>query len=151
MKHPGCSPYSIDEAKDMAHDALSLHIKGMLQDAARFFAVRGCTQKLCYWTGGIQPSAYYAAILLNTSTLTGFRCAFQRSSLACMYSQLSGDVFVALPILTAISGLIAALQLISADKVFRVTPKCLAASVTVKPNGLITSSLRGRLGAGMKI
>ena len=46
-----------------------------------------------------------------------------------MYSQLSGDVFVALPILTAISGLIAALQLISADKVFRVTPKCLAAHV----------------------
>jgi hypothetical protein len=95
---------------------------------------------------GLSGHSFYAtadgAILLNTSTLAGFRCAFQRSSLACMYSQLSGDVFVALPILTAISGLIAALQLISADKVFRVTPKCLAVSVTVKRSGLMTSSLR---------
>ena len=32
---PGCitAGSSIDEAKDMAHDALSLHIKGMLEDA----------------------------------------------------------------------------------------------------------------------
>jgi len=31
---PGCitAGSSIDEAKDMAHDALSLHIKGMLED-----------------------------------------------------------------------------------------------------------------------
>jgi len=57
-----------------------------------------------------------------------------------MYNQLSGDVLVALLILTAISGLIDALQLINADKVFRVTPKRFAASVTVKPRGLITSS-----------
>jgi hypothetical protein len=57
-----------------------------------------------------------------------------------MYSQLSGDVFVALPILTAISGLIDDLQLINSDKVFRVTPNRFAASVTVKPRGLITSS-----------
>ncbi|MBL7174855.1 MAG: type II toxin-antitoxin system HicB family antitoxin [Desulfobacteraceae bacterium] len=32
---PGCitAGSSIDEAKDMAHDALSLHIKGMLEDS----------------------------------------------------------------------------------------------------------------------
>jgi len=33
---PGCitAGSSIDEAKDMAHDALSLHIKGMMEDGA---------------------------------------------------------------------------------------------------------------------
>jgi predicted RNase H-like HicB family nuclease len=32
--YPGCvtGSQSIDEAKDMAHDALALHVKGMLQD-----------------------------------------------------------------------------------------------------------------------
>ena len=57
-----------------------------------------------------------------------------------MYNQLSGDFFVALATLTAISGLIDALQLINADRVFRVTPKRFAASVTVKSCGLIISS-----------
>jgi hypothetical protein len=57
-----------------------------------------------------------------------------------MYNQLSGDVFVALLTLTAISGLIDALQLVKADSAFRLTPKRFAASVTVKPRGLITSS-----------
>jgi predicted RNase H-like HicB family nuclease len=34
---PGCitAGSSIDEAKDMAHDALSLHIKGMLEDGEK--------------------------------------------------------------------------------------------------------------------
>jgi predicted RNase H-like HicB family nuclease len=34
--YPGCitAGGTIDEAKDMAHDALSLHIKGMLEDGA---------------------------------------------------------------------------------------------------------------------
>ena len=34
---PGCvtAGSSIDEAKDMAHDALSLHIKGMLEDSEK--------------------------------------------------------------------------------------------------------------------
>ena len=57
-----------------------------------------------------------------------------------MYNQLSGDVFVALATLTAISGLINALQLINADRVFRATPKRFAASVTVKSSDLIISS-----------
>ena len=76
----------------------------------------------------------------NSSTSVGFCSACHRSNFACIYSQLSGDVFVALPTLTAISGLNDALQLINADKVFRVTPKRFAASVTVKPRALITSS-----------
>ena len=76
----------------------------------------------------------------NSSTMRGLCSAIHRSNFACMYNQLSGDVFVALLTLTAISGLIDALQLINADSVFRVTPKCFAASVTVKPSGLITSS-----------
>ena len=59
-----------------------------------------------------------------------------------MLSQLSGDVLVALLTLTAISGLIDALQLINADKVFRVTHKRFEASVTVRPRGLMTSSRR---------
>jgi hypothetical protein len=54
-----------------------------------------------------------------------------------VYNQLSGDVFVAPATLTAISGLIDALQLINADRVYRVTPKRFAASVTVKSNGLM--------------
>jgi len=59
-----------------------------------------------------------------------------------MYSQLSGEVFVARATLTAIFGLIDALQLINADRVFRVTPRRLAASVTVNSSGLIISSLK---------
>jgi hypothetical protein len=47
-----------------------------------------------------------------------------------MYNQLSGGVFVALATLTAIFGLNDALQLINADRVLRVTPRRLAASVT---------------------
>jgi len=58
-----------------------------------------------------------------------------------MLNQLSGEVSVAFAILIAISGLNEALQFSNADNVLRVTPKRLAASVTVKPNGLITSSL----------
>ena len=58
-----------------------------------------------------------------------------------MLNQLSGEVSVALAILIAISGLKEALQFINADNIFQVTPKRLAASVTVKPKGLITSSL----------
>ena len=37
---PGCitAGSSIDEAKDMAHDALSLHIKGMMEDGENILA-----------------------------------------------------------------------------------------------------------------
>jgi hypothetical protein len=76
----------------------------------------------------------------NSSTLGGLCSAIQRSNLACMYNQLSGDVFVALLTLTAISGLIDALQLINADNVFRVTPKRFAASVTVKPRQVVAQT-----------
>lgn len=76
----------------------------------------------------------------NSATLGALCSAIHRSNFAYMYNQLSGDVFVALLTLTAISGLINALQLSNADKVFRVTPKRFAVSVTVKPSGLITSS-----------
>lgn len=58
-----------------------------------------------------------------------------------MYNQLSGEVLVACAIRKAISGLSAALALINADKALRVTPNRFAASVTVNPSGLITSSL----------
>jgi len=57
-----------------------------------------------------------------------------------MYNQLSGEVLVALATLTAIFGLIDALQLTSAERVFRVTPRRFAVSVTVRPSGLIISS-----------
>ena len=76
----------------------------------------------------------------SSSTLGGFCSAIHRSNFYCMNNQLSGDVLVALLTLTAISGLIDALQLSNADKVFLVTPKRFAASVTVKPRGFITSS-----------
>jgi len=66
----------------------------------------------------------------NSSTTGGFCSASQRSNFDCINSQLSEDVLVALAILTAISGLIDALQLTNADKVFRVTPKRFAASVS---------------------
>jgi hypothetical protein len=59
-----------------------------------------------------------------------------------MYNQLSEDVFVANPTLTAISGLTDALQFKTAESVFLVTPNRLAASVTVKPRGFRTSSRR---------
>ena len=58
-----------------------------------------------------------------TILLIGFCSAFHKVSFACIYIQLSGDVNVALAILTAMSGLTDALQLSRADKVFRVTPK----------------------------
>ena len=57
-----------------------------------------------------------------------------------MYNQLSGEVSVAWAIRKAISGLSADFELINADKVLRVTPKRLAASVMVSPSGLITLS-----------
>ena len=48
-----------------------------------------------------------------------------------MYDQLSGVVLVTLFIRTAITGLRAALQFSNSDKVFRVTPKRLAATYNV--------------------
>jgi hypothetical protein len=70
-----------------------------------------------------------------------FCSAIQRFSLLCILSQLSGEVFVALPIRTAISGLIEARSFKISDNVFLEMPRSAAALVTVKPNGIKTSSL----------
>ena len=59
-----------------------------------------------------------------------------------MNSQLSGEVPVALLTRIAIVGLKDDRQFNRADNVFRVTPNFFAASVTVKPRGLMTSSLK---------
>ena len=88
----------------------------------------------------LRTPASYTATAFNSLTLGDFRDAFQRSSFACMYNQLSGLVFVAFEILIAISGLKDALQFIRADNVFLVTPRHLAVSVTVRPKGFIISS-----------
>ena len=83
---------------------------------------------------------YAVASIENTSTSVSSCSAYQISNFACIYNQLSGVVFVALPIFTAILGLMAVLQLINADKVLREIFKHMAASVIVNPSGLITSS-----------
>ena len=70
-----------------------------------------------------------------------------------MASQLSGDVFVAFPILTAISGVRAHLPFTSSDNAFLETPKSFAASVIVIPKGFsrIQPSAAGHLGHGVVI
>src|SRR4030067_2679584 len=80
----------------------------------------------------------YTMTAFNSRTLGGFLATFQRSNFACMYSQLSGDVFVAPAIRIAISGLNDALPFSKAESVFLVTPKRAAASVIVRPSGFIT-------------
>jgi hypothetical protein len=77
----------------------------------------------------------------NTITLSGICClAFHIVSFICIFIQLSADVFVALPILKAISELSADFSLTNSDSAFLLTPIIFAASVTDIFNGFITSS-----------
>jgi hypothetical protein len=66
--------------------------------------------------------------------------AFQSVSFICILSQLSAEVFVALLIRNAISGLNPAFSFTNSDNAFQLTPSIFAASVTDRFKGFTTSS-----------
>jgi hypothetical protein len=91
----------------------------------------------------LSMTVYVQNTVSNGRTVTFFgSCwyAFHSVSFCCIFIQLSADVFVALLILKAISGLNAAFPLTNSDNAFLLTPSIRAVSVTVNPSGFITSS-----------
>src|SRR5206468_3936817 len=85
--------------------------------------------------GSALLGVFYARASLTTLSCFRRCSACQRSYCACWLSQLSEDVPKAMERRTAISGLIPARPFRIAERVFRLTPRASAASVTVTPSG----------------
>ena len=84
---------------------------------------------------------HHAADSLVTCNLFLCCSASHRSYCVCWLSQLSEEVSNAIESRTAISGLIPARPFKRADRVFRLTPRAIAAAVTEMPSGSRHSSL----------
>jgi hypothetical protein len=93
------------------------------------------------------PRIHAASIRLNLLISTDC-AAFHKSCCSCSRSHPSGVRPKTLDSLNAISGLTPALPFRRVERVFRVTPKASAASVTVKFSGSIQKSLMISPGCG---
>ncbi len=92
------------------------------------------------WCAALAGKGGQAAASFLTRSDRRLVSAFARSYWSCWLSQLSAVVPKAIDRRTAISGLMPAWQFRMLDRVLRLTPSALAASVTVKPRGCKQSS-----------